>query len=120
MLDIIFILLVFFILTAGSVFQSLDLKLPSSVTKEIPVLDAPKHIMLEIRENNYAIDGYVMPDFSALQTHIPIIVKEKPEHELVIAGDKKVAIERLLQVLTYLQSEGIEAANILMQNEEQQ
>ena len=44
-------------------------------------------------------------------------MKAKPGHELIIAGDKDVAIETLLKVLTYLQSRNVSAANILMRKE---
>jgi biopolymer transport protein ExbD len=57
MLDILFILLVFFILTAGAVFQSLELTLPENVSEELELAHEPKHIMLEIRPQNYALDG---------------------------------------------------------------
>ena len=117
MLDILFILLVFFMITAGAVFQSLDLTLPSSVAEELSIVNVPKHIMLEIRENGYAIDGKTINDFAMLKKLVPDTIKAKPEHELIIAGDKNIPIEQLLKVLTYLQSQGIEAANILMQNE---
>jgi biopolymer transport protein ExbD len=117
MLDILFILLVFFMITAGAVFQSLDLKLPSSVSEKFSLMNESKHIMLEIREDSYALDGQTIADFDSLKIAVPEIIKAKPEHEVIIAGDKRIAIEKLLKVLTYLQSEGIEAANILMQNE---
>ncbi len=117
MLDILFILLVFFMITAGAVFQSLDLTLPSSVAEELSIVNEPKHIMLEIRESGYAIDGKQIAEFEQLKQLVPDTIKAKPEHELIIAGDKNIPIEQLLKVLTYLQSQGIEAANILMQNE---
>lgn len=117
MLDILFILLVFFMITAGAVFQSLDLTLSSSVAEELSIVNEPKHIMLEIREDSYAIDGKLISGFQELKQLVPDTIKAKPEHELIIAGDKNIPIEQLLKVLTYLQSQGIEAANILMQNE---
>lgn len=117
MLDILFIMLVFFMLTAGAIFQSLDLTLPSSVMEELSILNKPKHIMLEIREDSYSLDNKDITAFDKLKAAIPEIIKEKPEHELIIAGDKDIPIERLLKTLTYLQSQGIKAANILMQNE---
>lgn len=117
MLDILFIMLVFFMLTAGAVFQSLELKLPSSVMEELTLLNEPKHIMLEIRENSYSLDNNAIDSFDDLRKAIPELIKEKPDYELIIAGDKRISIERLLKVLTYLQSQGIDAANILMQNE---
>ena len=116
MLDILFILLVFFMLTAGAVFQSLDLKLPSSVSKELPLVSAPKQIMLEIHEHGYVIDGKAVGDFEQLRLTVPGIIKQKPGHELVIAGDKSAPIQQLLEVLTYLQSQGIKTANILMRH----
>ncbi len=114
MLDILFILLVFFMLTAGAVFQTLDLKLPSSVSEDIPVLDAPKHIMLEIHADTYALNGTKITEFDALKAAVHNSVQKKPDVELVIAGDRDVPMHRLLAVLTHLQSEGIAAANILM------
>lgn len=117
MLDILFILLVFFMLTAGAVFQSLSLTLPSSVAEELSLISEPKHIMLEIRQEGYAIDNKQMQSFNELKLAIPEIVKQKKGYELIVAGDKSIPIERLLKVLTYLQSQGIEAANILMQKE---
>ncbi|MFV1921710.1 MAG: ExbD/TolR family protein [Methylotenera sp.] len=118
MLDILFILLVFFMLSAGAVFQSLDLTLPSSVTEALAVVNEPKHIMLEIRAHDYTVDGQATVDFEQLQKSIAKTVKEKSEHEVIIAGDKDISIERLLKVLTYLQSQGIQTANILMQKEQ--
>lgn len=117
MLDILFILLVFFMITAGAVFQSLDLTLPSSVAEELSIINEPKHIMLEITNSGYTLDGEAIADFSALKASLPQVIDAKQGHELIIAGDKSIPIEQLLNVLTYLQSQGIQAANILMKHE---
>ncbi len=117
MLDILFIMLVFFLLTAGAVFQSLDIQLPSSVMEELSMVNEPKHIMLQIRKDSYSLNDKTITTFEELRNAIPTIIKAKPEHELIIASDKTISIERLLTVLTYLQSQGIEAANLLMQHE---
>ncbi len=119
MLDILFILLVFFMLTAGAALQSLDVKLPSSVSDSLPLMQEPQHLMLEIRPNAYAINGKVVADFAGLERAIPEAIRDNPEKELIIASDKQVSVENLLKVLTYLQSQGITAANILMQQENQ-
>lgn len=117
MLDILFILLVFFILTAGAVFQSLELTLPENVSEELELAHEPKHIMLEIRPNGYALDGDFIESLDALKRKVTLAVRAEPEFEIVVAGDKDASISRLLNVLTYLQSQGIEAANILMQKD---
>ncbi len=117
MLDILFILLVFFLLTVGTVLRSLDLQLPSAVEEELEQLNEPRHIMLEIREGSYALDGKQIANFSNLKSAIEESITAQPDHEIIVAGDRRIAIEELLKVLTYLQSQGIEAANILMQKE---
>lgn len=120
MLDILFMLLVFFLLTAGSVFQSLELTLPSAVEEETTEIRPPNHIMLEIRTDSYALDGKELTTFADLKTALDGALAARTGKELIVAGDRKVAIERLLQVLTHLQSRGIDAANILMQKETEQ
>lgn len=117
MLDILFILLVFFILTAGAVFQSLELTLPESVSDELRITDQPKHIMLEIRPQGYALDGSPIKTPTKLKEVVSAAVRAKPDYELIVAADKNTSIERLLSVLTFLQSRGIEAANILMKKD---
>lgn len=58
------------------------------------------------------------PDLTPMSA-ISETIMAKPEHELIVAGDRSVAIEKLLKVLTYLQSQGVESANILMQDEDE-
>ena len=119
MIDILFILLVFFMLAAGMVFQSLELELPSSVSEELPLMKAPAHIMLEIRRDGYALNGEKIGSFDALKAAVPKLVNAKPKHELVIASDKNVVIDRMLKVMAFLQTQNIQTANILMLDERQ-
>lgn len=115
MLDILFILLVFFMLTAGAVFQSLDVTLPASVSDDLPLTQEPEQVTLEIKPDGFALDGQQIADFTQLKKTLPTEVKA--DHQLIIACDKAVSVQRLLKVLTYLQSQGLETANILMQRE---
>ncbi len=117
LLDILFILLVFFILTAGVSYRSLDLTLPSDVSEELSQPDQSQHFMLEIRKRGYALDGILVETLDALKPKISAALSEKPENKFIVAGDKSVSLDRFLSLLTYLQSRGIEAANILMKNE---
>ena len=119
MLDIFFILLFFLMLIVGSVFQTLDIKLPKSVSTQLPLLESEKKILLEIGVEGYALNGQKLADFAELKSRFPAVLKSKPDHKLLIAGEKSISMERLLQVLTYLQSQNVELANIIMQNKSQ-
>lgn len=118
MMDILFILLVFFMLTAGTVLHSLELTLPSSVAEELEMVNEPKHIMLEVGQTDFAIDGKKLSRLEDLKVKIATVLKRNAGYDLIIAGDEDVSMGRFLSVLTYLQSQGIQAANILMQKEE--
>ena len=112
MLDVLFILL-----PAGAVFQSLNLNLPTGATDDQNAAAMKDHILLEIRSDGYALDGRTYHVFAALKAALPGVIKEKPGQQVVIAGDKDVAIEPLIKVLTYLRSQDVESANILMRKE---
>lgn len=120
MLDILFILLVFFMLTAGAILQSLDVQLPASISEERVLLNEPQHIMVEIHVDSYVLDGRTVADFQELTTLLLPLVHERPQHKIIVAGDRSAAIERLVMLLGYLQAQGVEAANILMHNEQMQ
>ena len=116
MLDVIFILLIFFILSIGQVFQTLDLQLPSSVSnKSAMTNDVNKNIILEIGKKNYALNGKKTANFMELKAMIMQTIKSKSKNKLIVMGDKSIRLERLLLVLTFLQEKGIKAVNILMQ-----
>jgi biopolymer transport protein ExbD len=117
LLDILFILLVFFMLTAGSPLRVLETSLPS-VSESLPSLSGSESVVLEIRERSYAVAGAPAGDFESLKRALHAALRAKPGQELVIASDKRAPIEALLRVLAYLQSQGIEAANIILRNEE--
>lgn len=90
MLDILFILLVFFLLTAGAVFQSLDLTLPSSVTDELDIINEPEHILLEIRQQEFAVNSKPLSSFKQMERALDAQIKANPGHELIIAGDNAI------------------------------
>ena len=117
LLDIVFILLVFFMLSAGVALQSVDIKLPTGVAEALSPLPSSPHLVLEIQRHSYVLGGRNMSQFSELKEAVSTAVAMQPDREFIIAGDREIAISRLLKVLTYLQSQGIASANILMQEE---
>jgi biopolymer transport protein ExbD len=91
--------------------------LPASVAENQMFLNEESNITLEIYKDYFALDGEKISDFNVLKTAIIAAVENDNEAKFVIASDKEVSIEKLLKLLTYLQSQGITNANILMKNE---
>lgn len=115
-LDIVFILLIFFMLTSGNVTQSLNISLPENVQQALPTIETSNNIILEVSINSYALDGKKFKRFHKLDE----LIKNKDfvKNKLIIASDKGVSVEKILEVLTYLQQNGIKNTNILMKNKE--
>lgn len=118
MLDILFILLVFFMLAVGQVFQTMDLTLPESASQEFPQAQMDNMIVLSLgnNEDSYAINDQKIQNLEAFKQEILKTVQTHPDQKIVLAGDRSVSLERLLNVLTFLNNNGIQTANILMQS----
>lgn len=121
MLDILFILLVFFMLAVGQVFQTMDLTLPKSAANEATVALTENSLVLSMGQgaDSYAINDRSIDGLEAFKSEIIAAVQDNPEQKIVLAGDRDVSLERLLSVLTFLNDNGIQTANILMQTGEQ-
>lgn len=119
MLDILFILLVFFMLVAGATLQSLEITLPSAISKKLEATYQPQHIVLEIAQDSFALESEPITEYRDLKNQVVRLIQTKPDDQWIIASDKDVSIEKVLRILTFLQSQGVEVANILMQQGEQ-
>lgn len=91
LVDVLFILLVFFIVT--SVFKkeelALILDLPSSNAKEITI--EQKQITIEINQNSFAYEGKIM---TIEEFDIKLKSVKKQDKPIIIRIDKKVAYEK--------------------------
>lgn len=100
LVDVLFILLVFFIVT--SVFKkeelALILDLPSSEAKEITI--EQKQITIEINEKSFAYEGKIM---TMEEFDIKLKSVKKQDKPIIIRIDKKVAYEKVVKVLDLLQ-----------------
>lgn len=111
MLDILFILLVFFMLAAGTALRALDLRLPSGEAAALTA-NGPPRAVLEIRQNGYALNGESLADFEELKSALSEVLEKTPR--LIVASDRLVPAERLLRTLAHLRARNVRAADILM------
>ncbi|RXJ85806.1 ExbD/TolR family protein [Arcobacter cloacae] len=99
-IDVVFILLIFFIVT--SVFKkdelALMLDLPTSNAKEIEVKQ--EQVFIELSQNKLAIKG-IEVSFDSLEDNLKSI--KNKENAVIVRIDKKVEYERVVKVLDLLQ-----------------
>lgn len=120
MLDIIFMLLVFFILTSGVTFRSLELALPSTTDPNLAAAKEDNSVLLQINQANFVIDDNDIDNIDALGVYIDEMSQHRSDAELVIACDKGVPVQRFLDVLTLITKKKIAIAKILMETKQQQ
>ena len=116
LLDIIFIVMVFLLLTANISIKTLTLDIPS--TDQVAVLDTPPPkviaLSLLVGEPSWAIEETTYQDWSAFTDALLALNKKFPKRAVVIASDKRVSVENMLRLLAFMQQNKINATNIMM------
>lgn len=121
MIDIIFIVMVFLLLTANVSVQTLNVDIPK--TEETNQLTSPDKPVISIgilhsEEQKWALDGEKFNDWNTFTSALLKTRNRFPDKPLVIAADKKANVESLLNLFSFMQKHQIPATNIVM--EEQQ
>ncbi len=117
LLDIIFIVMVFLLLTANISIQTMEVAIPQ--TQDGAVLNDNDRQAITVNilasEPQWAIDGQTYPDWQVFSQTLLQQTQAKPQHQLIIAPDKQANVEAMLKVLALLQNNHIQATNIMME-----
>lgn len=117
LLDIIFIVMVFLLLTANISIQTMNVDIPT--TSDTAILQSPPADVIAINilatEPNWAIQKQTFSDWESFNEVLLKQHKANPEHSLVVAIDKDVAVEKMLKLLAFLQHNKINATSIIME-----
>lgn len=113
LLDIIFIVMVFLMLTAAVKLDSLEVDLPTTDSNQVStvdkrsltinILDAPPH---------WAIDGQTYLDWHNFTLALLEQHQSNPQ-PIVIGAEKTADVQHLVKLLAYLQENGIQATQLL-------
>ena len=117
LLDVLFILLVFFVLTANTAQVALDLTLPDKGAEAAKALKDENKVVVAIFEEDgkWGVDGANYADWNAAKAAMEKARTDKPKARFVIAGDRKVSLERFLQTLAHLRKLGLKQTDIIME-----
>ncbi|MCY9802099.1 biopolymer transporter ExbD [Vibrio scophthalmi] len=123
MLDIIFIVMVFLLLTANVSVQTLNVDIPK--TEESNTLTRPDKPVISVvilysddrseSANQWAVDGTEFHDWEQFTAALLKARNETPDKAIVIAADKKANVESMLNLLAFMQTNHISATNIVME-----
>lgn len=114
LLDVMFMLIVFFLLTANAAPYALDVNLPKDEDDIIQAVEDPNMLSISLLAGE---DGWKINDaFYQDEQKFKETLKEQASHnkKIIIVGDKDASMQKLLTVLTFLRKHDIEAADIVM------
>ena len=108
LIDIVFLLLVFFMLTSSFIFQpGIKINLPKALTSE--VIQRENLVIVVTSENMLIINERVV-DENELSSRLKIAAKEsKP---ILIKADRKANLGKVVEVWDMCRAEGVEKINI--------
>lgn len=119
LLDIIFIVLVFLLLTANIPLQSLEVDLPKTDSEALGALTDTKSMTINMLAGTpaWALEGTEYEDWQQFKPALTAQVAALKETDLVLASDKDVTVDSMLKLLAFLQEHEITATQILMEDE---
>ncbi len=113
LIDIIFILIVFLILTSNPAIVELMVELPKKQEEKLEQFaQDKKSVILKIKgENKFNLGSKYINNLGDLKLELSNMDSKK---ELVIAGDKKISLQTFLSVLVLIEELKINNTRILM------
>ncbi len=117
LLDVIFIVLVFFLLTAQTPLLELPLQLPQS-REALPTASAGNAERLQIQlsaQGGWRFNGEQQADFSVLRTELIGALAAANAVGLDLALDRQAPLSAFLDLIALLQQQGIQDSRILLE-----
>ncbi|CAI2340994.1 biopolymer transporter ExbD [Vibrio parahaemolyticus] len=113
LLDIIFIVMVFLMLTAAVKLDSLDVALPSTDSQAVAEVDKQSITVNILKDEPYwAVNGQTYIDWENFT--LALLEESKSTDKPIVIGAEKTAnIQSLVQLLGFLQENGIQATQLL-------
>ncbi|EGR0299679.1 TPA: biopolymer transporter ExbD [Vibrio parahaemolyticus] len=113
LLDIIFIVMVFLMLTTAVKLDSLDVALPSTDSQAVAEVDKQSITVNILKDEPYwAINGQTYIDWENFT--LALLEESKSTDKPIVIGAEKTAnIQSLVQLLGFLQENGIQATQLL-------
>ena len=114
LIDILFIVLVFFIVTSEEKKEREVLKIELPTVRDVPsqtIIDERSVLAID-REGTIRLDSLTVPDLKLLEAYLVAFVKENPNRKLELEPDKEVSLEKLMGVWDALTRAGIEVKDV--------
>lgn len=114
LIDILFIVLIFFIVSSEFKKKREVLKIELPTVRDVPsqtVVDERSVLAID-RDGIIRLDNLTVPNLSLLDAYLEAFVKENPNRKLELEPDKEVSLEKLMGIWDALTRAGIEVKDV--------
>ncbi len=117
-IDIMMVLLVAFMVSAPMLTQGVKVDLPKVVSKPMPIPDDQETLILSIKASgDYFLDlggrQEQAQTLKLIEEKVSKVVSAKPGTQVLIKGDRKVAYGAVIELMSHLQSAGVENVGLI-------
>jgi biopolymer transport protein ExbD len=116
LLDVLFMLLVFFLLTANAVPIALELDLPRESSSSAQPLRDDRLLAVTIRDDDepWSVAERSFRSWDAARVHLLELHHQQPASPVVIAAARRAPLEHMVSVLAFLADERIPVVQVLL------
>ena len=117
LIDIIFIVLVFLLLTANTQLLTLPVDIPEQGDAQLLPIQAPQPIAISIlaAAPHYALEQQTFDQWDSFKAAFLTIHKRAPERAVIIAADQDAPVQPLMKLLALLQTQQIDQTQVVME-----
>jgi biopolymer transport protein ExbD len=118
LIDIIFIVLVFLLLTANSRLMTLPIDVPKAQSEEITPLGTQQNLTITLlpKAPHWSLEGQRFDSWNEFEAEFTKQLALTPNAKVVVAADKSAPVQPLMTLLELLQRLNIENTQILMES----
>lgn len=114
LIDILFIVLIFFIVTSEFKKKREVLKIELPTVREVPsdsVIDE-RSVLAVDAEGNIRLDSLTVPNLTLLDAYLGAFAKENPDRKLELEADQTLTVEQLMTIWDALTRAGFEVKDV--------
>lgn len=117
LLDVMFMLIIFLVLTTNSVPHVFDIILPEDNQEVSKSEEDPQAIVVSLSSEKdiWQLGEKTYQHFDDFSQALLILHRTSPNHNVMVYGDKSVPMGELLNLLTFMRAHDIPTADIVMQ-----
>lgn len=117
LIDIIFIVIVFLLMTSNANLLLLPVKTPTTEEQVLQPQKTNKALTVTLKDKApyWAVDDHTFDHWQSLKKELSYQLTTN-NHKIIVATDKSVPVENLLKLMAFLNKKNITDINIIMEN----